>query len=47
MYQTLNQAELKNAEIKLLEKILGSQDNPVEFYYEILSALNLMEHHSK
>ncbi|WP_196471684.1 hypothetical protein [Bacillus sp. SRB1LM] len=47
MYQSLNPAELKNAEIKLLEKILGSQDNPVEFYYEILSMLNLMEHQNK
>ncbi|MES9667874.1 hypothetical protein [Bacillus nitratireducens] len=47
MYQSLNQAELKNAEIKLLEKILSSQENPVEFYYEILNALNLMERKNK
>lgn len=47
MYQSLDQAELKNAEIKLIEKILSSQENPVEFYYEILNALNLMERKNK
>ncbi|HDR4897233.1 MULTISPECIES: hypothetical protein [Bacillus] len=43
MYQSLDQAGLRNAEIKLLEKVLSSQENPVEFYYEILSVLNQIE----
>ena len=47
MYQLLDKAETRNIKIKLLEKVLSSQENPVEFYYEILSVLNQIERENK